>query len=258
MAKFKYNPGDLLGPYQVLFLERDKNNSKMGTFKCVDCDNTFYSNIYNVNKGQRRYCDYHSDQCRKSIGQRFANNQKRKEAALKSNTKIQVGQKYGHLTVLERTDKTKNTKRIWKCQCDCDNQTIVEVRSDLLLNGHTQSCGCVGSLGEQKISKILTQLGYTFINQYSFEDCRNPETNFKLRFDFYLPDYNCCIEYDGEQHFIDTSGWFNNYSFKELKKRDNIKNNYCKNKNIRLIRIPYTDYNKINIKYIKEKINGVI
>ena len=112
MGKYKYNPGDLLGPHKVLFIERDKNNSKMGIFKCIECNNTFYSNIYNVNKGDRRYCDEHSDLIRRSIGKRFANDEKRKEAALKAVSKIHPGQIFGHLTVLERTNKTKNTKRI--------------------------------------------------------------------------------------------------------------------------------------------------
>ena len=256
MSKFKYNPGDLIGPHKVLLLERDLKDTKMGTFKCTVCDKTFYSNIYNVNKGNRRFCDKHSIEYSKNIGKRFANSEKRKEAAREVIGKIKPGQKYGHLTVLERTDKTKNTKRIWKCQCDCENKTIVEIRSDLLLNGHTQSCGCVGSLGEQKLSKILTQLGYSFITQYKFNNCRNPDTNHQLRFDFYLPDYNCCIEYDGEQHFKDTSGWFNHYSFEKLKQRDDIKNKYCQNNNIKLIRISYTDYNKLTVNYIKERING--
>lgn len=92
------------------------------------------------------------------------------------------------------------------CECDCEDKNQVKVRSDLLLNGHTQSCGCLGSLGEQKIGKILLENGIRFSTQYIFEDCINPETGHKLRFDFYLPDYCCCIEYDEKQHFEDTSG----------------------------------------------------
>lgn len=101
----------------------------------------------------------------------------------------------------------------------------------------------------------MSQLGYRYFTQKSFVGCLSPK-KYPLKFDFYLPDYNICIEYDGEQHFYDTSGWFNNYSFKELCIRDNIKNQYCDNNNIKLIRIPYTDYKKINPQYLKELIDG--
>lgn len=253
-GKYKYNSGDIIGPNNILLKQRLNNLN--GIFECPDCGEDFKATIQIIISGDKKRCNKCHDNWQKAFGQRQANNQKRKDAVEATNGKIKPGQKYGHLTVIEKTDKTKNTKRIWKCQCDCDNKTIVEVRSDLLLNGHTQSCGCLGSLGEQTISKILTKLGISFSSQYIFKDCYNPKTGKNLRFDFYLPDYNCCIEYDGKQHFEDTSGWFNNYSFKELQKRDNIKNQYCENNHIKLIRIPYTDYNKINFNYLKELING--
>lgn len=66
----------------------------------------------------------------------------------------------------------------------------------------TQSCGCLNSKGEEKITQILLKLNIIFYKEYQFIDCINPKTNTKLRFDFYLPDYNCCIEYDGKQHYV--------------------------------------------------------
>ena len=74
-----------------------------------------------------------------------------------------------------------------------------------------------------------------------------------LYFDFYLPDYNCCIEYDGEQHYISTGYYGGKEKLNRNQENDNIKNNYCKEHNIKLIRIPYWDFekNKINIEYIK-------
>lgn len=70
------------------------------------------------------------------------------------------------------------------------------------MSGKTQSCGCLVSKGEEKINFILQELKIKFNTQKTFNDCINPKTNTKLRFDFYLPDYNCCIEYDGKQHYI--------------------------------------------------------
>lgn len=67
-----------------------------------------------------------------------------------------------------------------------------------------------------------------FEKQKSFKDCVNPKTNSKLYFDFCLPDYNCCIEYDGRQHFKEYSGSWD--KLEDIQYRDNIKNQYCAKK----------------------------
>lgn len=91
-----------------------------------------------------------------------------------------------------------------------------------------------------------------FENEYTFSDLKNPKTNHKLRFDFAIKNNDkiqCLIEYDGEQHFYYTDGavtWNTKESFYNRKERDNIKNNYCIQKNIKLYRIPYFDIDKIN------------
>jgi very-short-patch-repair endonuclease len=68
----------------------------------------------------------------------------------------------------------------------------------------------------------------------------------KLKFDFYLPNYNLCIEYDGRQHFEPIDFFGGEKNFEIIKKRDKIKNEYCLNNNIHLIRIPYNEYKNIN------------
>ena len=87
--------------------------------------------------------------------------------------------------------------------------------------------------------------------EYTFNDCKYKKL---LRFDFYLPDYNCCIEYDGEQHFKEST--FFREDLKEIQKRDNIKNEYCKQNDIKLIRIPYTDLKRISKDYLFSLIGG--
>lgn len=71
-----------------------------------------------------------------------------------------------------------------------------------------------------------------------------------MPFDFFLPRENICIEYDGEYHFMPIKiGSITFEQAKEnlnkLKYRDEIKTNYCKNNNIKLIRIPYMEFNNI-------------
>ena len=56
------------------------------------------------------------------------------------------------------------------------------------------------------------------------------------------------IEYDGEQHFkYSNKGWNTKEHFEKVKKRDELKNEYCKEKGIPLIRIPYTQYEDLSI-----------
>lgn len=102
--------------------------------------------------------------------------------------------------------------------------------------------------GENKIMDFLRANNIEFISQYTYEDCRYIQA---MPFDFYLPKYNLCIEYDGEQHFKPIS-FGGSYTKEELKERfrirqlkDEIKNTYCKEHNIDLLRIPYYDINKI-------------
>lgn len=114
------------------------------------------------------------------------------------------------------------------------------------------------SKGEKKIKDILEENNIIFYQEYVFKDCVNPNTNTPLKFDFYLPNQNCCIEFDGEQH---ETGWRLSSqpknSLKEIEFRDNIKNSYCKEKGINLWRIPYTDLSKIDHDYIMSYLNNL-
>ena len=67
-----------------------------------------------------------------------------------------------------------------------------------------------------------------------------------MPFDFYLPDYNICIEYDGELHYKSIDFYGGEEELMKQQNRDNIKTQYCKDNNITLIRIPYWDLNNIN------------
>jgi hypothetical protein len=98
---------------------------------------------------------------------------------------------------------------------------------------------CMVSFGEQAISIMLNEHSLNFIPQYRFPDCRYKYT---LPFDFYLPEYNTCIEYDGLQHTIPKFGI---EAFEHTQLTDSIKTEYCKTKNIRLLRINHKQANVI-------------
>ena len=150
----------------------------------------------------------------------------------------ETGKIYGYLTVLERAG-SKDNRAMWLCQCKCGKQ--VEVAGKLLRNGHTQSCGCTNSKGEEKIIKILSKNEIIFQTQKTFSTCRFEDTQALAKFDFYI-DNKYLIEYDGVQHFKCDSnyGWNVKEDFEKRKEKDSYKNQWCKENNIPLIRIPYT------------------
>lgn len=109
-------------------------------------------------------------------------------------------------------------------------------------NKHLANQGCTicnKSKGENKISNFLINNNINFIHQKRFKDCINKRP---LPFDFYLPDYNLCIEYDGEQHFRAYSKFGGNKTLQKTIVNDQIKNEYCKNNNINLERVNYKNF----------------
>lgn len=101
------------------------------------------------------------------------------------------------------------------------------------------SCSCKESSGEEYIRKFLELNEIDFIQEKRFVDCRD---NKPLPFDFYLPQYNLIIEFDGKQHYEPI---FGDKSFKKTIEHDKVKNQYCENNNINLLRIPYWEGHNI-------------
>jgi len=160
-----------------------------------------------------------------------------------------TGKHFGKLIVLQQDFSKPGPDAYWLCQCECGNQTIVA--GSALRKGHTQSCGCLKSKGEEKIIKLLKENNILFETQKVFEDCYFIDSNYPARFDFWINN-EYLIEYDGEQHFCSkNSGWDTDEYCKKTQEHDIIKNQYCLNHNIPLIRIPYTQYDNLNIEDLK-------
>lgn len=168
----------------------------------------------------------------------------------KTNSTDLSGKKFGLLTVVKPTQQRNNEQIVWECLCECGNTHYVTTGH--LTSGDTNSCGCLKeSLGEMKIRNLLIENQLSFETQKTFNTCRFKETNALAKFDFYLPDFNILIEYDGIQHYTyRLNGWNTQENFEKIQKRDDYKNKWCKKNNIPLIRIPYTDYNKITKDYL--------
>lgn len=97
---------------------------------------------------------------------------------------------------------------------------------------------CKNSKGENYITSFLKINSILFECEFKFYDCKNINC---LPFDFYLPELNTCIEYDGEQHYIPKKRFGGVKGLNKIQKRDKIKTEYCKKNNIRLLRIRYDE-----------------
>ncbi|HUS49715.1 MAG TPA: hypothetical protein VMZ91_06090 [Candidatus Paceibacterota bacterium] len=154
------------------------------------------------------------------------------------------------LTTEEFVDKSK---KIHKNKYDYNKVVYINSDSKIIIicpkhgdfsqvaYGHSVGIGCPNcqeSHGERSIVNILAENNINFIRQKRFSNCKYKNV---LPFDFYIPKYNTCIEYDGKQHTKSVKYFGGNKTLKEQIKKDKIKNLYCKNNGIELLRISYND-----------------
>lgn len=163
----------------------------------------------------------------------------------KNQKKDLIGQTFGYLTVIKDSGlRTTRGEIKWTCKCICGQEINVISTNLTRKKEGTISCGCKKSRGEAAIIKSLIALQIPFISQKKFDTCIFPDTGHQLVFDFYLPEQNLCIEYDGVQHFEEVKKDF--FDFDTIQKRDKYKNQWCKENNIPLVRIPYTELENIS------------
>lgn len=162
----------------------------------------------------------------------------------KSSTDL-TGKKFGYLTVLGDSGERDSHRRIlWNCQCICGK--IIKVRTDNLTSNNTLSCGCLKqSHGELIIQTILEKKQINYKKEYCCKGLISPKGGM-LRFDFAIFDNNnkllYLIEYDGETHSLEhVGGWNNKEKIEYQLKCDKIKDEFCKEHNINLVRINFTE-----------------
>ena len=140
------------------------------------------------------------------------------------------------------SDYSKLTDRV---KCRCKKHDIITYKTiQNVLNGYCCfRCGMENrhtSYREEEICTLLDKWGYLYEREYTFDDCKDKSV---LPFDFYIKDFNTCIEYDGEHHYESVYG---EDTLKIVKKHDKNKDEYCRNNNIILIRIPYWEQDNIS------------
>lgn len=158
------------------------------------------------------------------------------------------GQTFGELIALMPTEKRNNNSVVWECKCSCGKIHYVSAHD--LINHRVESCGCQNdSRGIRKIKKILQDNNIPFFTEQTFSTCRFPDTQNLARFDFFINN-SFLLEFDGIQHFKECDSNFFKDSLKTRQEHDLYKNNWCKQNNIVLKRIPYTEENNLSIELI--------
>lgn len=113
---------------------------------------------------------------------------------------------------------------------------------EFLQSPHAHLCGmgcpsCKKSRGEEKVASILLKHGINFKRQVTFNNLKNKSN---LYYDFYLPEHNLFIEYDGIQHYKSIPFFGGKNALIENRKRDQIKIMYAINNGYKLTKISYS------------------
>ena len=201
--------------------------------KCLYCGNEqVYRDSGNLQKNFDHNCGCYKNE--KSL-----NNLKKQHTIINL-----TGQIFGDFQVLYQTKHEKNKPIKWHCKClKCGSEK--DINSQNLREGRSKYCKCHrASKGEDKIVQILSQNNLSFEREKRFQSCRGSKQS--LPFDFYVNN-SYLIEYDGEQHFQKIKIFGGEQRFLFTQQRDKIKNEWCLNNNIPLIRIPYTQLEILSI-----------
>ena len=212
--------GDRYG-HLVVIGEAEKESNGQLRYKCqCDCGNIIITRGTRLRNGEKKSC-----------GKCVYNNYRDFEDL--------TGRRFGKLVVLEYVRTNKNRRSIWKCQCDCG--IIKNISGHDLKMGKTKSCNCLGDSKEESlIRSFLEKNNISYIKEYSFPDLKTSKGGYP-RFDFAIFSKDglyCLIEYQGIQHYKIYSGDFGDY---EREVTDNLKKEYCKEKNIPFYEIKYDE-----------------
>lgn len=207
--------------------ERTKQNGRNVFWNCkCHCGNLFVATTTDINRQKTKSCGCMAHYL-----------------TGKAHFQDITGETFGELKVLERDYERAQTSKkpvtYWKCKCSCGN--IISVDRTHLIGRGQSSCGCKKSIGELNINKILSQNNIKYSTQYTNRKLETEKGGY-LKYDFAILNDNNeimrLIEFDGPQHNKDTyDRFFEAYDL--IHQRDELKNKYCKDNNIPLVRIPY-------------------
>lgn len=198
---------------------------KGGLWRCkCDCGNETIVDTRRLNNGRTRSCG-----CLV------------KKLNSQNNTVDMSNYENDTIKVIQRAGSDNQGTALWECKCKICGNTFI-TRGSSIRKGYVQSCGCVHSHNERKITEILINNNIEFSTQYTFPDLKGPKCG-ALRFDFAIfkeGQLSHLIEYNGIQHYVKPKGPWGN-DFEEAQIRDKLKIDYCKQHNIPLVIIKYDE-----------------
>ena len=202
---------------------KDKRGATLWKCECLRCGKIFDTITNNITRGKQNCGCSRTENVRKAKFKDLSN------------------QTFNYILVNSFANY-QDGRAVWNCTCLlCGKQFYTTAHE--LLAGDRMSCGCICSSGEQLIKSVLDKYNIKYIPQKTFIGCKSKA---KLKFDFWLPDYGMCIEYDGEQHFGVVRNWHDNDDkYQRRKTHDQIKEQWCYSNDIVLLRIPYLDKKNI-------------
>lgn len=209
------------------------SNKKKGTTYLWECkcscgnEDIVYATTYQLTHKKKKSCGCLHTEQRSALG--------------RSKRKHVEGEVIGHYKLLYDTGRRVDGRIIWLCECLECGKTKEIVSSNMRHDGKDMPlCECeqVYSRGENKIVNIFNDSNIYYQREYGFDDLKS--NGKKLRFDFRLED-GTLIEYDGIQHYQVANTGFGEDT-RAIVVRDKMKNKYCLEHGITLIRIPYTHF----------------
>ena len=205
-----------------------KASDKM-KFKCLGCDNEFYARGQHILDGHK---------CRTCALSEYGD-KKRKSHEVFEN---EIKEKYGDEFIL--LSEYKGDKEKIKCLHTKCGKISEKNAGTLLENGGCKYCK--ESKGEKAIKLFLENNHIQYEREYRNKECKYKYT---LPFDFaiYKDDkLKFLIEYDGELHYKPGRWKEAKNKFTSNLMKDNIKSEFAKQHKIKLIRIPYWEFNNID------------
>ena len=214
--QFKHEIFDLVGN-EYVFLDTYVNAQTKLKVKHTKCNNIYKISPHSFLQGHR--CPY----C-------FIDDKRKSNAQFKKEVYNLVGDEYVFLDPY-----VNNHTKLRVKHNKCGN--IYNVTPNNFIEG--KRCPlCCNYKGEIIINKILKSLNINYEYQKTFDDLRDTQP---LSYDFYIPDQNILIEYQGVQHYVPVDAFGGKAQFKIQQKHDQLKLEYAKDHGYNLIAVPYTE-----------------
>ena len=157
-----------------------------------------------------------------------------------NNILIEKNSSFSFFGSIDRNDKSIIFYELICRNCGCSEWE----REKYVSSVKCKVCHPNDTIGESKVIEYLNFLKLTFKKQKKFPGMKN---EMELKCDFFIPKLNLIIEYDGHQHYYPVDYFKGFKNFKKTIKCDWIKNRYALKNNINILRIPFKEYDNMEI-----------